>query len=62
MGNESSTPVDEATPPTTLRTRNIEAVAQYIKDKDVKKIVVMVRGSRIVPSSLNLTMADRRWH
>jgi NAD+-dependent protein deacetylase SIR2 len=41
MGNESSTPVDEATPPTTLYARNIEAVAQYIKDKDVKNIVVM---------------------
>ncbi|KIW62856.1 hypothetical protein PV04_09748 [Phialophora macrospora] len=41
MGNENSTPVDEATPPTTLFGRNIEAVAQYIKEKDVKKIVVM---------------------
>ncbi|EXJ53802.1 NAD-dependent histone deacetylase SIR2 [Cladophialophora yegresii CBS 114405] len=41
MGNENSTPVDEATPPTTLYGRNIEAVAQYIKEKDVKKIVVM---------------------
>ncbi|KIX92990.1 uncharacterized protein Z520_11263 [Fonsecaea multimorphosa CBS 102226] len=42
MGNESSTPVDEATPPTTLYARSIEAVAQYIKEKDVKNIVVMV--------------------
>ncbi|OCT46441.1 NAD-dependent protein deacetylase hst2-1 [Cladophialophora carrionii] len=41
MGNENSTPVDEATPPTTLHGRNIEAVAQYIKEKDVRKIVVM---------------------
>ncbi|EXJ91429.1 NAD-dependent histone deacetylase SIR2 [Capronia coronata CBS 617.96] len=41
MGNESSTPVDEATPPTTLHARTIEAVAQYIKEKDVKNIVVM---------------------
>ncbi|KIX03577.1 uncharacterized protein Z518_07130 [Rhinocladiella mackenziei CBS 650.93] len=41
MGNESSTPVDEATPPTTLYARTIEAVADYIKEKDVKKIVVM---------------------
>lgn len=45
MGNESSTPVDEATPPTTLYGRNIEAVAQYIKEKDVKNIVVMVGTS-----------------
>ncbi|KIW30017.1 uncharacterized protein PV07_05796 [Cladophialophora immunda] len=41
MGNESSTPVDEATPPTTLYGRSIEAVAQYIKEKDIKNIVVM---------------------
>ncbi|EHY59873.1 Sir2 histone deacetylase Hst2 [Exophiala dermatitidis] len=41
MGNESSTPVDEATPPTRLYARTIEAVAQYIKEKDVKNIVVM---------------------
>ncbi|KIW80338.1 hypothetical protein Z517_06953 [Fonsecaea pedrosoi CBS 271.37] len=41
MGNESSTPIDEATPPTTLYGRNIEAVAQYIKEKDIKNIVVM---------------------
>jgi NAD-dependent histone deacetylase SIR2 len=41
MGNESSTPVDEATRPTTLQARNIEAVARYIKEKDVKNIVVM---------------------
>lgn len=42
MGNESSTPVDEAVPPTTLYARNIEAVAKYIEEKDVKNIVVMV--------------------
>ncbi|KAK4938292.1 Sir2 histone deacetylase Hst2 [Elasticomyces elasticus] len=41
MGNESSTPVDEATPPTKLHGRSIEAVAQYMKEKDVKNIVVM---------------------
>ena len=43
MGNENSTPVDEATPPSTLDGRTLEAVAQYIKEKDVKNIVVMVR-------------------
>lgn len=43
MGNESSTPVDEAVPPTTLHGRTIEAVAKYIEEKDVQNIVVMVR-------------------
>lgn len=42
MGNESSTPVDEAVPPATLYARNIEAVAKYIEERDVKNIVVMV--------------------
>jgi len=41
MGNESSTPVDEDVPPATLESRTIEAVAQYIKEKDVRRIVVM---------------------
>ncbi|KAJ9628416.1 uncharacterized protein PV06_06516 [Exophiala oligosperma] len=41
MGNESSTPVDESTRPTTLYARNIEAVARYIKERNVKNIVVM---------------------
>ncbi len=45
MGNESSTPVDEAVPPTTLYARNIDAVAKYIKERDVKRIVVMVSQS-----------------
>ncbi|KEF54436.1 NAD-dependent histone deacetylase SIR2 [Exophiala aquamarina CBS 119918] len=41
MGNESSTPVDEAVLPATLRARNIEAVAKYIEERDIKNIVVM---------------------
>ncbi|EXJ76196.1 NAD-dependent histone deacetylase SIR2 [Cladophialophora psammophila CBS 110553] len=41
MGNESSTSVDEATRPITLYARSIEAVAQYIQEKDIKNIVVM---------------------
>lgn len=41
MGNESSTPVDEDVPPVTLYARTIEAVADYIKSKDVKRVVVM---------------------
>lgn len=41
MGNESSTPVDESVPPTTLSARTIEGVAKYIQDRDVKRIAVM---------------------
>jgi NAD+-dependent protein deacetylase SIR2 len=46
MGNESSTPVDESIPPTTLYARNIDAVAKYIQDQDVKRIVVMASQVR----------------
>ena len=42
MGNEESTMVKEGTPTQTLQNRSIEAVARYIKEKDVKRIVVMV--------------------
>ncbi|KAF7524332.1 hypothetical protein PCG10_005816 [Penicillium crustosum] len=42
MGNESSTQVDESTSPTVLEARNIEAVAKYVKQHNVKKVVVMV--------------------
>lgn len=41
MGNESSTPVAEDVPPVTLYGRTIEAVADYIKKNNVKRIVVM---------------------
>ncbi|MCJ1263222.1 Sir2 histone deacetylase Hst2 [Lobaria immixta] len=41
MGQESSTPIDENTPPHTLKQRNLDAVATYIKDGHAKKIVVM---------------------
>ncbi|KAL2002627.1 hypothetical protein VTN02DRAFT_6335 [Thermoascus thermophilus] len=41
MGNESSTLVDEKTPPQTLEARNIESVAKYIREKNVRHIVVM---------------------
>jgi NAD-dependent histone deacetylase SIR2 len=43
MGNEPSTQVDEFASPLTLEARNIEAVAKYVKQHNVKKIVVMVR-------------------
>jgi len=42
MGNEASV-VDDATRPSVLEARNIEAVAKYIKKNNVQKIVVMVR-------------------
>ena len=42
MGQESSTPVDENTPPQTLHGRTLDAVASYIKEGRAKKIVVMV--------------------
>ncbi len=42
MGQESSTPVDESTPPQTLNVRSIEGIASYIKEGRAKKIVLMV--------------------
>jgi len=41
MGNESSVPVEDDVPPATLKERTLEAVAEYIKKKNVKRIVVM---------------------
>jgi len=41
MGNESSTPVAEDVPPVTLYGRTVEAVADYIKKNNVKRVVVM---------------------
>lgn len=47
MGQDQSAPlVDEFTPPQTLDSRSVEAVAKYIKDGRAKNIVVMV-GSHI---------------
>ncbi|OOQ82116.1 NAD-dependent protein deacetylase hst2-1 [Penicillium brasilianum] len=42
MGNEESTMVDDSTRPSVLEGRNLEAIAKYIKEHDVKRIVVMV--------------------
>ncbi|CAG8000355.1 unnamed protein product [Penicillium salamii] len=42
MGNEESTMVDDSIAPSVLEARSIEAVAQYIEEHDVKKVVVMV--------------------
>ncbi|EEA28071.1 Sir2 histone deacetylase Hst2 [Talaromyces marneffei ATCC 18224] len=41
MGNEASTPIDDSVSPTTLKSRTLESVAEYILKKDVRKIVVM---------------------
>ncbi|KAI9880018.1 MAG: Sir2 histone deacetylase Hst2 [Pleopsidium flavum] len=41
MGQEASTPVDESTPPLTLKSRTVESVAEYIKDGRAKRIVVL---------------------
>ncbi|KAL8799607.1 MAG: hypothetical protein Q9182_005758 [Xanthomendoza sp. 2 TL-2023] len=42
MGQESSTLVDESTPPQTLNARTIDAVATYISEARAKKVVLMV--------------------
>ncbi|KAK5280271.1 Sir2 histone deacetylase Hst2, partial [Cryomyces antarcticus] len=41
MGQESSSPVDEATPPRTLQSRTLEGLAGYIRDGRAKRVVVM---------------------
>jgi len=41
MGQDSTTPIDESTPPQTLETRNLDGIAKYIKSGKVKKIVLM---------------------
>ncbi|KAJ5739911.1 NAD-dependent protein deacetylase hst2-1 [Penicillium manginii] len=42
MGNEESTVSDQSTRPSVLEARSMEAVAKYIKQNDVKRIVLMV--------------------
>ena len=60
MGNESSVPVEDDVHPATLKERTLEAVADYIKEKNVRRIVVMVHAldSPIVISPL---MANKDW-
>ncbi|KAL2876117.1 Sir2 histone deacetylase Hst2 [Colletotrichum sp. CLE4] len=41
MGNEESTMLDESFQPKTLDSRSLDAIADYIKSGDVKKIAVM---------------------
>lgn len=42
MGNEESSLVDESTQPSVLEARSMEAVAKYIQENNVKRIVLMV--------------------
>jgi NAD-dependent histone deacetylase SIR2 len=42
MGQDESRVVDPGVPPTTLKARTLEALAEYIKDGRAQKIVVMV--------------------
>jgi len=42
MGNEESSIVDESTRPSVLDARNIDAVAKYVRDHNVRKVVLMV--------------------
>lgn len=42
MGQEESHMVDENTPPETLESRTVEAVAKLILNGDAQRIVVMV--------------------
>ena len=41
MGNEESSPIDEAIPSKTLSGRTVESLAEYIKSGQVKKVCVM---------------------
>lgn len=47
MGNEASTPIDDSVSPTTLKSRTLESVANYIREKDARKIVVLVSGHKV---------------
>ncbi|KAJ6113788.1 SIR2 family histone deacetylase [Penicillium sp. IBT 18751x] len=42
MGNEESAMVSDSTHPSKLEARNIDAIAKYIKEHNVQKIVIMV--------------------
>ena len=45
MGQDTSTLIDDNTPPETLQARTVDAVARYINNGRQKKIVVMVVSS-----------------
>lgn len=42
MGQEQSSPIDDSTPPQTLKERSVESLASYIKEGHAQKVVVMV--------------------
>lgn len=42
MGQESSSLVDDATPPQTLKARTVEELAKYINSGRCRRVVVMV--------------------
>ncbi|KAI5286165.1 Sir2 histone deacetylase Hst2 [Ascosphaera acerosa] len=50
MGQEESVMIDESVPPTVLKERTIDAIADYIVNKPARNIVVMV-GAGISTSS-----------
>ncbi len=59
MGNQSSSPIDPSVEPETLRERSLPAVADYIRDGDVRRIVVMTgagistaAGSMLISAAL----------
>jgi hypothetical protein len=60
MGNESSVPVEDDVLPATLRERTLEAVADYIKEKNVKRIVVMVRNLQLLAYH-EITNCEQDW-
>ena len=69
MGQEESRPVDPNTPPQTLKKRDVNAVADLIKEGRVKRIVVLV-SSQLRPglaghldlwTSLLMLGTDRGW-
>lgn len=63
MGQEESRLIDEKTPPETLKSRTLEAVAEYIKDGRARRIVVMVGLSRAPSLRTTLTAyTDRCRH
>lgn len=59
MGNEESTMVDDSTRPSVLEARNTDAVAKYIKEHKVRRIVVMVRAPDKTTRGMLLT--DTGW-
>ena len=60
MGNESSVPVEDDVRPATLKERTLEAVADYIKEKNVRRVVVMVHALNS-PTVISQLMANKDW-